>query len=153
MHIYMKRILQLLPALGIYHLTPQTLVTADTKVNSTARSSTDLNQVFHCRAKGKLAARGRRSQKGFTIFKGSQAVKNPVNSCPERLVKNRAILIETELMAQGEDSPIFTEDYKFSSPSAAAGIIRYRSTNGKCINKPLTFYSNFLSQLKYHKTQ
>ena len=131
MDIYIERMLQLLPVLGIHHLTSPTLTPLNKKtagLSSTA--SIDSEQVLHCKVRGKLTARGKRSEEGFTIFKDSQAVETPVNSCPARLIKHREQLVDKGILILDDGYYTFAEDYEFSSPSAAAGIIRGRSTNG-----------------------
>ena len=132
MDIYIERMLQLLPVLGVHFFSTPALTPAKTKNLSSPGTchNSRPEQVLHCKVRGKLTAKGKRSEEGFTIFKGSQAVETPVKSCPERLVRHRAQLVEKGIIVLDNDCYTFTEDYEFSSPSAAAGIIRGRSTNG-----------------------
>ncbi len=132
MDVYIERMLQLLPVLGIHHFTSSSLIPLKTKPPGSQGTSSNSNseQILHCKVRGKLTAKGQRSEEGFTIFKGSQAVETPVNSCPARLIKHREQLVEKGVMVLDNGCYIFAEDYEFSSPSAAACIIRGRSTNG-----------------------
>ncbi|WP_257294447.1 GIY-YIG nuclease family protein [Endozoicomonas sp. YOMI1] len=128
MDVYIERMLQLLPVLGIHHLVYSLPAT---KSGSTITAfASESAPLFHCKVKGSLMATGKRSEGGFTVFKGSQAVENPVNSCPERLRASRTRLIEKGILAESDNCYVFTEDYEFSSPSAAACTLRGRSTNG-----------------------
>ncbi|WP_422134431.1 GIY-YIG nuclease family protein [Endozoicomonas sp. ALD040] len=130
MDVYIERMLQLLPVLGIHHLTSTSLSPEKPKLLNPDKPSDASNQILLCKVKGKLTATGKRSEGGFTIFQGSQAVEQAVDSCPERIIKFRSKLIEKGILALDDSCYIFTEDYEFTSPSAAAAIIRGQSTNG-----------------------
>jgi hypothetical protein len=84
--------------------------------------------LLTCTIKG-LTAKGKRSANGFVVFKGSQAVKEHREASPRTKVK-REQFVEDGLLAVNGDHLVFTQDYEFSSPSAAAGIIRGGSSNG-----------------------
>jgi hypothetical protein len=47
-----------------------------------------------------------------------------------RIKKKREQYLKDGLLVLNDDHLVFTKDYEFSSPSAAAGIIRGGSSNG-----------------------
>lgn len=77
-----------------------------------------------------IRAEGDLIDDGFVVFKGSQAKKETVPSCHEHLINLRNKLIQDKIMVEKTDKYEFSQDYVFSSPSAAGGVILGRSTNG-----------------------
>lgn len=68
------------------------------------------------------------------VCKGSQAVLETVPSMPtyvRGMYDIRQKLIESEVLAPQGDHYVFTQDYSFSSPSAAAAVVLGRSANGR----------------------
>jgi hypothetical protein len=126
MEIFLEKIHQLLPVLGIDLLVPPL-------VKSQKDSSTD---KLYCEIKG-LRASGQKTPNGFVVFKDSQAVlqdrtsaqKNPWASNLRQRLKDDGILVQ-----QG-DFLLFTQDKEFSSPSAAAVAIHGGNTNGLLVWK------------------
>lgn len=128
MDIFIQKILQLLPVLGIHQFSTSSVISpSQTKAKASNRNG-DL-PLFHIKAKG-VTASGRRSEEGFTVFKGSQAVKVAVKACPAGVVKSRESLLEKGIIALEEDHFVFTQDYEFSSPSTAAAFVQGGSVNG-----------------------
>ncbi len=82
------------------------------------------------KAKG-IEARGFESSKGFVVQSGARAVKEEVASIHAFLVDTRAELVRQGVLADRGDAYEFTQDYAFSSPSTAAGVILGRSANGR----------------------
>lgn len=68
---------------------------------------------------------------GFVVYKNSLARKNLAKASLDWWVKNlQSELIAKEVIkSQNEESFVFSEDYIFSSPSAAAALILGRSAN------------------------
>lgn len=126
MDVFIERMLQLLPVLGIHHLTTPSLPQRVSE--SHASKPPSVQPKLHCKVKG-LTAFGQRSEDGFTVFKDSRAVKDPVNSCPARTLKYRDKLIEKGVLLLDGNSYLFTEDHEFSSPNSAATVVKGRSTN------------------------
>lgn len=81
-------------------------------------------------AKG-IEARGIDSAKGFIVRAGSQAVKEEVPSIHAFLSELRRSLIEQGVFEDAGDVYCLTQDYTFSSPSTAAGVLLGRSANGR----------------------
>jgi len=82
------------------------------------------------RAKG-IEARGFESTEGFVVLKGSQAVKEEVPSIGSSLKELRRTLLEQKVLHEEADVLILTQNYAFSSPSAAAGVLLGRRANGR----------------------
>ena len=87
-------------------------------------------QRFLLRAKG-IEARGFDSPEGFVVLKDSQAVKKEVPSIHTYLSQLRQSLLEQGVFQDLGDHYVLTQDYVFSSPSTAAGVILGRSANGR----------------------
>lgn len=86
---------------------------------------------FHLRAKG-IRALGHESPAGFVVKAGSTAVVAEVPSIHDFLKRLRADLIGQGVLAPGEKGKlVLTQDYTFSSPSNAAGVLLGRSSNGR----------------------
>jgi len=81
-------------------------------------------------AKG-LQAWGHESGEGFVVLKDSQTPFNEVVSCPSQIKILRATLKENGVLAPLDGHLAFTQDYAFSSPSTAAGVVLARSANGR----------------------
>lgn len=86
--------------------------------------------IFYCNLSGISLASGRLlSNRKFLVLKGSRAVledKSSVGPCGGM----RAQLLKKELLKKENGYLTFVEDYVFSSPSSAAGVILARSSNG-----------------------
>ncbi|MET4694422.1 GIY-YIG nuclease family protein [Endozoicomonas lisbonensis] len=127
MDVFIERMIQLLPVLGIHHFSsPATAISFTPQQN---QASENKESVFYCKTKN-LVATGRRSESGFTVFKGSQAVLTPNKAFASGARKYRDRLIQKGILEQTENYLSFTEDHEFSSPSAAAGLIKGGSVNG-----------------------
>lgn len=121
MGIYLEKVNQLLPVLGVELLVP-------VAARESARSR---ERTLYCAIKG-LSALGHLSPNGFVILKGSQAVlkerastkKYPwPHNMRERLKQEGALREESDHLE-------FTRDVEFSSPSAAAAVIHGGHANG-----------------------
>lgn len=121
MEVFLEKINQLLPVLGIEHLMP---------LANTAVTETELEILF-CEIKG-LKAKGRLIPNGFLVLKGSQAVlKDRASSQKYPWAMNmRQRLIDDGILVTNEDHLTLTRDEEFSSPSAAAAVIHGGHTNG-----------------------
>lgn len=82
--------------------------------------------LLYLEAKG-IKATGIISPNGFTVLKGSQVAANTAPSFDVLKYKSmRDALINDKVIVNNE----FVKDYEFSSPSAAASIVRGNSANG-----------------------
>ena len=76
-------------------------------------------------------ARGREVGDGFVVFEGSQARATEVASIHEYMRDFRQQLRERDVLRVEGDSLIFTQDFRFNSPSTAAGVLVGGSANGR----------------------
>lgn len=85
--------------------------------------------VYKLKGNG-VEAEGSLIDDGFVVFKGSKVKAATVPSCHAYLVNLRNELIQSGILVQEGEMFQFREDYVFSSPSTAGGVILGRSTNG-----------------------
>jgi len=86
-------------------------------------------ELYYLKGKG-ITAEGNLVDDGFVVFKGSTAKITTVPSCHNYLIELRNLLVETGVMEVSGSVYLFKEDYIFSSPSTAGGVLLGRSTNG-----------------------
>lgn len=121
MEIFLEKIQQLLPVLGVEVLVPTT-ATAGTKRE---------HEFLSCEIKG-LKATGRLTPNGIVVLAGSQAVLNdrPSSQKYPWPLNMRHKLKEEGALVVKIDHLLFTQDVEFSSPSAAAAVIHGGHANG-----------------------
>ena len=121
MDVFLEKIRQLLPVLGVELLVPLTSDPQDR----------DHPQILLCQIKG-LTATGRLSPNGFVVFKASEAVlteRASVKKYPWPL-NMRQKLKEDGVLVSSDEHLTFTRDAEFSSPSAAAAVVHGGHANG-----------------------
>lgn len=133
MEFFLEQIQTLLPVLGYDFLRPRpTTALAAAKVSGSAvpphASPTFVREV----KKHGVKARGQEIDGEFVVFKGGIARRNWEGN-DTSYGKLFAHLIATGVLAPTPDNQhtIFTEDYAFASPSAAAAIVAGRNSNGR----------------------
>lgn len=121
MEVFLNHILQIIPLLGIdafekpqvSKVSPQAIYTATTKG---------------------ITATGYESSQGFVVQKGAQALEK-VTPSMKTYVRGfydlRQTLIDSGVLKLDGDHYLFTQDYSFNAPSAAAAVIMGRSANGR----------------------
>ena len=85
--------------------------------------------VYKLKGNG-VEAEGSLVDDGFVVFIDSRVKATTVPSCHNFLINLRNELIQSGILVQDGETYRFTEDYIFSSPSTAGGVILGRSTNG-----------------------
>ena len=96
-----------------------------------AQTSEELkNNTFYIQAPRGANAMGQMTNEGFLVLKDSQIAGSTTNSFPKAMHNLRMQLIEDSLVVNRNQRFIFSQDYLFSSPSAAAAIVMGRSANG-----------------------
>ncbi|WP_419545132.1 GIY-YIG nuclease family protein [Odoribacter laneus] len=85
--------------------------------------------VYKLKGNG-VEAEGSLVDDGFVVFKDSEVKATTVPSCHDYLINMRNELIQSGILTLDGEAYRFTEDYVFSSPSTAGGVILGRSTNG-----------------------
>ena len=114
---YLDELLLILPVLGITAFEiPQVAPATVTRLR--------------LKAKG-LAATGYQSTQGFVVLKDSEAPIQEVDSIAESISAHRKALLTSGILIQKADRLILTQDYEFSSPSLAAGVMLARTANGR----------------------
>ena len=87
-------------------------------------------QTYFCKSKF-ASAEGEYTKEGFVVFKGSKANKEGTPAFETtNWPKVRQKLIDKGILKEEGDIYLFTDDFLFSSPSAAAAIVVGRSANG-----------------------
>lgn len=121
MEIFLERIHQLLPVLGVEALLP---------TGGTEEQRAEEEELV-CEIKG-LRADGRLTPSGLVVLANSQAVLNERASASQypNTTKERNELIDTGVLIRHEDHYSFSKDIEFNSPSAAAAVIHGGSANG-----------------------
>jgi uncharacterized protein DUF4357 len=99
-------------------------------VFSAATVEQKVGEELSLKAKG-IEARGMETPQGFVIRSGSRAVKVEVPSCHAYIKELRAALVANGVLKTSGGGYAFTQDYLFSSPSTAAGVVLGRSANGR----------------------
>ncbi|MEK7476066.1 MAG: GIY-YIG nuclease family protein [Candidatus Coatesbacteria bacterium] len=99
-------------------------------VFSEAMGETRAGPALHLRARG-VEADGVETPQGFEVRSGSRAAKSEVPSCHAYIVELRVALIKNGVLRPEGDAYVFSQNYLFSSPSTAAGVVLGRSSNGR----------------------
>jgi len=122
MEIFLEKIEQLLPALGVEVLVP---VTAPPE-------SQEEERLLFCEISG-LKASGRLTPNGIVVLAQSQAVLSLRPSAKDYpwVVNAREQLLNDGVLIASDGHLVFTKDHEFSSPSAAAAVIHGGTANGR----------------------
>jgi hypothetical protein len=88
--------------------------------------------TLHLKGRG-IEARGYESSQGFVVLQGSRAGKEETHSIHPYLTALRQQLVELGILAPAGDGAtlVLTQDYMFSSPSTASGVMLGRNDNGR----------------------
>lgn len=122
MEVFLEKMNQLLPVLGIDHLVPMA---------GTTSTDAGTSPLLFCEIKG-LKATGLRTAAGFLVKKGSEAVATERPSSEKwPWTRNlRQKLKEEGALAENKDKLVFLKDVEFASPSAAAAVVHGGHANG-----------------------
>ncbi len=91
-------------------------------------------ELLYAKSAG-ISALGYEDASGFVVRKGSQARKSETRTIHRYLSALRRELHDQGLLEDAGDTFEFTNDYTFSSPSTAAGVVLGRAANGRTIWK------------------
>lgn len=89
-----------------------------------------ISDIFYIKAARGAEATGEPTSDGFVVYKGSKASNSITSSMSSNLINFRNKLIEDKIFEDKIEFLEFSEDFLFSSPSAAAAIVMGRSANG-----------------------
>lgn len=122
MEIFLEKIEQLLPALGVEVLVPI----------ATAPKSKEEARVLFCEING-LKATGHLTPNGIVVLAKSQAALNLRPSAKDYpwVLNAREQLVKDNVLIEADGCLVFTKDQEFSSPSAAAVVIHGGTANGR----------------------
>jgi hypothetical protein len=121
MEIFLEKVHQLMPVLGVDALIP---------IGSTTVGQA-VTQILTCEIKG-LKATGHPTPTGFVVLKGSHAVLKERSSAQQypHAIAPRRRLIEEGTLVEDSGHYTFIQDTEFTSPSAAATVVHGGSANG-----------------------
>ncbi|MEA4880357.1 MAG: GIY-YIG nuclease family protein [Synergistaceae bacterium] len=121
MDVFLSRMEQLLPILGQEFLKP--IVKFEVNFGG--------EDMLFCETKG-VKAKGRQTDNGFVVLKGSEAVLNerPSTQRYKYAANLRAGLISDKVLEVQNHKLVFLADHEFSSPSAAAAVVHGGQANG-----------------------
>lgn len=142
MEIFLQKIEQLLPALGVEVLVP---------IAALPESKEESQQLF-CEISG-LKAMAHLTPNGIVVLAQSQAAQKlrpSANKAPW-VVNLRNQLASDGVLVQGAGHLLFTRNHEFSSPSAAAAVIQGGTANGRTAWKDLE--GKTLKQLEAEQNQ
>ncbi|WP_136255993.1 GIY-YIG nuclease family protein [Onishia niordana] len=74
---------------------------------------------------------GREVMGGFVVLKGSLARTEETVSIHEYMREQRQLLKDRGVLSPQKDKLVFTQDFRFSSPSTAAGVLVGGASNGR----------------------
>jgi hypothetical protein len=97
------------------------------KTVTTTKKPSDLLSID---SKG-IKASGYEDAKGFVVVKGSQLVKDEVQSIHQYMSTLRRDLLAQGVIVVNGQTYVFAQDQVFGSPSTAAGVILGRTANGR----------------------
>ena len=84
---------------------------------------------------GGISAKGKETDEGFLVKKGSQATANPSDNMSDKYKQLRETLIKNGVLAQNGEQFVFTQDYLLTSPSYASSLVLGYSSNGRFLWK------------------
>ena len=120
MDIFLDRILKLLPIMGT------------SLFSVPIENEKSIQGKLVCKTKG-LTAYGNRTETGFIVYRGSQAVLEDIPSAVRKkgghFIRRKG-LVEKAILVEEAGHYIFSRDYEFTSPSLAAAAIFGGSANG-----------------------
>lgn len=122
MEVFLEKMQQVLPVLGIDAFLDKTSSTVHGKQNK---------ELLYCNIKG-LTASGYLTPNGIVVLKNSQAVLEERASAQKwpSVLAQRNKLIEEGALVQKDGAYTFVKDVEFTSPSSAAATIHGGSANG-----------------------
>lgn len=121
---FLQDMLVIFPLLGI-----DAFEEAASQARTSARAGEDAEQLTL--TKRGVSAAGREVGDGFVVFRGSLARYSEVPSIHDWLKNLRQQLLEREVLVKEGNAYVFTQDYRFNSPSAAAGVVMGSNANGR----------------------
>ncbi len=86
--------------------------------------------VFLCQGRG-ADAKAVWTEAGMVVLKGSRCAKDPTPAAtPDNIYTRRQRLTDKGVLAEDDGKLVFIKDHAFSSPSGAAQVVLFRTSNG-----------------------
>jgi len=89
-----------------------------------------MTDEFHIR-RGGACGSGRQVSGGFVVHRESRASKKISSTVDRHVVRLRAILLREGVLVDEGEMYRFIQEYTFTSPSTAAGVLLGRTVNGR----------------------
>jgi hypothetical protein len=122
---FLAEMLVIFPLLGI-----DAFAAASSQARTPAPGETVESPNLILRERG-AEARGREVADGFVVLEGSRARASETNSIHDYMRDLRKQLLERGVLVAEGDHLVFTQDFRFASPSTAAGVVVGGSANGR----------------------
>jgi len=122
---FLAEMLVIFPLLGI-----DAFESASSQAATTQTEKAEPPLALYLNERG-AAGTGREVADGFVVLKGSQARAEETVSIHDYMREQRQLLQERGVLAPLDGKLAFTQDFRFSSPSTAAGILVGGSANGR----------------------
>lgn len=100
------------------------------RVHDAAEASRDVPPMLYLAERGG-EGRGREVADGFVVLEGALARATEVDSIHDHMRDMRQQLVDRGVLVPDEHTLRFTQDFRFSSPSLAAGVLVGGSANGR----------------------
>jgi hypothetical protein len=94
------------------------------------RTGTGVGEVLILTQSG-AEGKGRETKDGFVVLAGSRARASETKSIHNFLHELRKQLLGKGVLVPDSDHLLFTQDFRFTSPSTAAGVLTGRAANGR----------------------
>jgi len=135
MAFFVEQLRTILPVLGFDFLRPSSKPVSQA-ISTESYAPTESPTFSWHIPKHKITARAQEVDGEFFVLKGSQAKPEWTGSDDGGYRKLHEQLLEEEVLVPGEGQlAVFIQDYAFSSPSAAAGVVAGRIANGRKVWK------------------
>lgn len=130
---FLDEMLLIFPLLGI-----DAFAAASGQARSGEAGATQHEQTLLYLAERGAEGQGREVADGFVVLQGSCARATEVDSIHDHMRDMRQQLLDRDVLAPCDKGLRFTQDFRFSSPSAAAGVLVGGSANGRICWKDRT---------------
>lgn len=122
--------------LDLVHMLGFDFLESDNVVQSTKTSTPEMNYIFEFNGlvrRQTIQAKARYQDGDMVVCAGSLCTNDHSEDCPDSIIRLRKELIELGVIVTNSDNTfyIFSQDYSFTSASAASGVVTGRSSNGK----------------------
>lgn len=122
---FLAEMLVIFPLLGI-----DAFESASSQTNVSPAEPSEPPLTLHLNERGANGS-GREVTDGFVVLKGSLARVEETVSIHDYMREQRQMLKDRGVLAPQEGKLVFTQDFRFSSPSTAAGVLVGGASNGR----------------------